>query len=169
MAKTPEIEGVKEAVRALRKIDPEMRKTFNANVKAVVEPMTSAMQSNYDDMRFPSGTKRKWGTSAVGAKARKLNPLTAAAAKRGVKVKIDTNRKSGAAFTVMQTNPGAAIFDLAGNSTPLGEAFTAKFGRSPSRVMWPNAEVHLPDVRKNLVELIEEIEQDISRELQRRG
>jgi hypothetical protein len=35
--------------------------------------------------------------------------------------------------------------------------------------MWPNAEVHLPDVRENLVELIEEIEQDISRELQRRG
>ena len=169
MAKTPEIEGVKEAVRALRKIDPEMRKTFNANVKAVVAPMTSAMQSNYDDMRFPSGTKRKWGTQAVGAKARKINPLTAASARRGVKVKIDTGRKSGAAFTVMQTNPGAAIFDVAGNGTPLGRAFTSKFGRSSSRVMWPNAEVHLDDVRKNLVELIEEIEQDISRELQRRG
>lgn len=112
MAKTPEIEGVKEAVRALRKIDPAMRKTFNTSVKAVVSPMTSAMQSNYDDMRFPSGTKRKWGTQAVGAKARKINPLTAAAAKRGVKVKIDTNRKSGAAFTVMQTNPGATIFDF---------------------------------------------------------
>ena len=169
MAKTPEIEGVKEAVRALRKIDPEMRKTFNANVKAVVAPMTSAMQSNYDDMRFPSGTKRKWGTQAVGAKARKINPLTAASARRGVKVKIDTGRKSGAAFTVMQTNPGAAIFDMAGNGTPLGRAFTAKFGRSSSRVMWPNAEVHLDDVRENLVELIQEIEQDISRELQRRG
>jgi len=169
MAKTPEITGVKEAVRALRKIDPEMRKTFNANVKAVVAPMTSAMQSNYDDARFPSGTKRKWGTQAVGAKARKINPLTAAAAKRGVRVKIDTSRKSGAAFTVMQTNPGAAIFDMAGNGTPLGRAFTAKFGRSSSRVMWPNAEVHLPDVRKNLVELIEEIEQDINREIQRRS
>ena len=169
MAKTPEIEGVKEAVRALRKIDPAMRKTFNTNVKAVVAPMTSAMQSNYDDMRFPSGTKRKWGTQAVGAKARKINPLTAASARRGVRVKIDTSRKSGAAFTVMQTNPGAAIFDMAGNGTPLGRAFTAKFGRSSSRVMWPNAEVHLDDVRKNLVELIEEIEQDISRELKRRG
>tara|TARA_R110002126_G_scaffold42032_2_gene121905 strand:+ start:218 stop:727 length:510 start_codon:yes stop_codon:yes gene_type:complete len=169
MAKTPEIEGVKEAVRALRKIDPAMRKTFNTNVKAVVAPMTNAMQSNYDDARFPSGTKRKWGTQAVGAKARKINPLTAASARRGVRVKIDTNRKSGAAFTVMQTNPGAAIFDMAGNGTPLGRAFTAKFGRSSSRVMWPNAEVHLDDVRENLVELIQEIEQDINRELQRRG
>ena len=169
MAKTPQIEGVKEAVRALRKIDPEMRKTFNANVKAVVAPMTSAMQSNYDDARFPSGTKRKWSQNPVGAKSKKINPLTAASARRGVKVKIDTNRKSGAAFTVMQTNPGAVIFDMAGNGTPLGRAFTAKFGKSPSRVMWPNAEVHLPDVRENLVELIEEIEQDISRELQRRG
>ena len=35
--------------------------------------------------------------------------------------------------------------------------------------MWPNAEVHLDDVRENLVELIQEIEQDINRELQRRG
>ena len=40
MAKTPEIEGVKEAVRALRKIDPAMRKTFNTNVKAVVATAT---------------------------------------------------------------------------------------------------------------------------------
>ena len=169
MAKTPQIEGVKEAVRALRKIDPEMRKTFNANVKAVVEPMTSAMQSNYDDMRFPSGTKRKWSQNPLGAKSRKLNPLTAAAARRGVKVKIDTNRKSGAAFTVMQTNVGATIFDLASNSTPLGRAFTRKFGKTPSRVMWPNAEVHLPDVRENLVYLIVGIELDINREIQRRA
>lgn len=169
MAKTPEIEGVKEAVRALRKIDPEMRKIFNANVKAVVEPMTSAMKSNYDDMRFPSGTKRKWSVNPLGAKSRKLNPLTAASARRGVKVKIDTNRKSGAAFTVMQTNPGATIFDLARNSTPLGRAFTQKFGKTPSRVMWPNAEVHLPDVRENLVYLIVGIELDINREIQRRS
>jgi hypothetical protein len=169
MAKTPEIEGVKEAVRALRKIDPEMRKTFNYNVKAVVEPMTKAMQQNYDDARFPSGTKRKWSTNPVGAKSKKINPLTAAAARRGVKVKINTSRKSTAAITVMQTNPGAAIFDMAGNSTPLGRAFTQKFGRSPSRVMWPTAGIYLDDVRKVLMDLIEDIEQDISRELQRRA
>ena len=168
MAQTPQIEGVKEAIRALRKIDPEMRKTFNTNVRAIALPMTNAMQSNYDDMRFPSGTKRRWSDKS-GTSARAIFPLTAAKARRGVKVKIDTNRRSGAAITVMQTNPGAAVFDLATNSTPLGEAFSATFGRSPSRVMWPEAEVHVDDVRDNLVELIHEIEKDISDELKRRG
>ena len=166
MAKTPQIEGVKEAMRALRKIDPEMRKTFNANVKAIVAPMTSAMQSNYNDSRFPSGTKRNWRESDG---KRLTFPLTAAKASRGVKVKIDTNRRSGAAITVMQTNAGASVFDKAGNSTRLGRAFTQKLGRSPSRLMWPTAEVHLYDVRRNLVDLIEKVEQDISIELKRRG
>jgi hypothetical protein len=164
MAGTPEVEGVKEAIKALRKIDPEMRKAFNTNVRMITKQMTDAMKSNYDDIRFPSGTKRKWSQDG----AQKF-PLTASRARNGVRVKIDTSRKASTAISVRQSNAAAVIFDIAGAKTnnKLARAFDTTFGRRSSRVMWPEAEAHIDDVRNNLVELLEQIEQDISREVER--
>lgn len=151
MAKTSEITGVKETIKALRRIDPELRKEFNAKYKDAVSPMTNAAKAIYDDQRFPSGTKRTWAPGG-----RKIFPLTAAKAKTGVKPKINTSYRGGTALYVMQANPAAAVFDIAGRSTGLGAAFTAKFGRDPSRVMWPVAERHEKQVKKNVEELVKE-------------
>jgi hypothetical protein len=151
MARTPEIEGVKDTIKALRRIDPELRKEFNAKYKDAVSPMTNAAKAIYDDQRFPSGTKRTWAPGG-----RKIFPLTAAKAKTGVKPKINTSYRGGTALYVMQANPAAAVFDIAGRSTGLGAAFSAKFGRDPSRVMWPVAERHEKQVKKNVEELVKE-------------
>jgi hypothetical protein len=40
--------------------------------------------------------------------------LTAAKAKTGVKPKINTSYRGGTALYVMQANPAAAVFDIAG-------------------------------------------------------
>ena len=151
MARTPEIEGVKDTIKALRRINPELRKEFNAKYKDAVSPMTNAAKAIYDDQRFPSGTKRTWAPGG-----RKIFPLTAAKAKTGVKPKINTSYRGGTALYVMQANPAAAVFDIAGRSTGLGAAFSAKFGRDPSRVMWPVAERHEKQVKKNVEELVKE-------------
>ena len=151
MARTPEIEGVKDTIKALRRIDPELRKEFNAKYKNAVSPMTNAAKAIYDDQRFPSGTKRTWAPGG-----RKIFPLTAAKAKTGVKPKINTSYRGGTALYVMQANPAPAVFDIAGRSTGLGAAFSAKFGRDPSRVMWPVAERHEKQVKKNVEELVKE-------------
>ena len=151
MAKTSEITGVKETIKALRRIDPELRKEFNTNYGRAVSPMTNAAKAIYDDQRFPSGTKRTWAPGG-----RKIFPLTAAKAKTGVKPKINTSYRGGTALYVMQANPAAAVFDIAGRSTGLGAAFSAKFGRDPSRVMWPVAERHEKQVKKNVEELVKE-------------
>ena len=151
MAKTPEIEGVKDTIKALRRIDPELRKEFNAKYKNAVSPMTNAAKAIYDDQRFPSGTKRTWAPGG-----RKIFPLTAAKAKTGVKPKINTSYRGGTALYVMQANPAAAVFDIAGRSTGLGAAFSAKFGRDPSRVMWPVAERHEKQVKRNVEELVKD-------------
>jgi hypothetical protein len=151
MARTPEIEGVKDTIKALRRIDPELRKEFNAKYKDAVSPMTNAAKAIYDDQRFPSGTKRTWAPGG-----RKIFPLTAAKAKTGVRPKINTSYRGGTALYVMQANPAAAVFDIAGRSTGLGAAFSAKFGRDPSRVMWPVAERHEKQVKRNVEELVKE-------------
>jgi hypothetical protein len=73
--------------------------------------------------------------------------LSASKAVRGVGVRVN-NKKKGAAFSVMQKNPAAAIFDIAGraNVNPLGTAFSTKFGRSASRVIWPVFEAKISDL-----------------------
>lgn len=162
MPASHEITGVKEAIRALRKIDPEMRKAFNANVKEIAAPMTDAIKATYSESMFPSGTKYSWTKDG-----RQIFPLAVGKAKRGTKVKIDTNRRSSTAITVMQTNVGAAVFDKAGTTNKLGRAMSDKSGRNASRVMWPIAENYIEDVRKNLIVLIEDLEKTISDELEK--
>jgi len=130
---TLEVNGVKDAVKYLNKVEPGFRKAYVANMKEIAKPMTDAMKANYDDNRFPSGTQRNWSPGG-----RQVFPLSASKAIRGVGVRVN-NKKQGAAFSVMQKNPAAAIFDIAGraNVNPLGTAFSNKFGRSASRVIWP--------------------------------
>jgi hypothetical protein len=139
---TIQVNGVKDAVKYLNQVEPGYRKAYVANMKEIAKPMTDAMQSQYDDSKFPSGTQRNWSPGG-----RQVFPLSASKAVRGVGVRVN-NKKKGAAFSVMQKNPAAAIFDIAGrgNVNPLGTAFSTKFGRSASRVIWPVFEAKISDL-----------------------
>ena len=158
---TIEVDGVKEAVKYLNKVEPGFRKAYVANMKQVAQPMTDAMKSNYDDNRFPSGTKRNWSPEG-----RQIFPLSAANASRGVSLRVN-NKKSGAAFSVMQKNPAAAIFDIAGrsNTNPLGTAFSTKFGRSASRVIWPVFETKISDISANVQEVVNDVMAEVNKNL----
>jgi hypothetical protein len=69
----------------------------------------------------------------------------------------------------MQSNPAAAIFDMAGkkNLNGLGSAFSSKFGKEPSRVMWPVAEQKSKDVQDGIKDLVKETEKVIQKEVDR--
>lgn len=161
MAGTPQIRGLKEAAKTLRQIDPEMRKVFNKNVREIARPVTDAAKANYTDALIPSGTRRNWQQGG-----RPKFPFVASKARSGVKVKIDTRARSRSAIKIVQTNPAAAIQEFAGTKTnnSLGRAFNNK-SRPPARVMWPAAELHLPQVQDNLVDYLKEVEDTINREL----
>lgn len=158
---TIQVDGVKEAVKYLNKVEPGYRKTYVANMKEIAKPMTDAMKSNYDDMRFPSGTKRNWAPNG-----REIFPLSASKAVRGVAVRVN-NKKKGAAFSVMQKNPAASIFDIAGraNTNPLGTAFSTKFGRSASRVIWPVFEAKISDLTVEVQKVVDEIMAEANKNL----
>ena len=158
---TIEVDGVKEAVKYLNKVEPGFRKAYVANMKQVAQPMTDAMKSQYDNSRFPSGTKRNWTDEG-----RQIFPLSAANASRGVSLRVN-NKKSGAAFSVMQKNPAAAIFDIAGraNTNPLGTAFSTKFGRSASRVIWPVFETKISDISANVQKVVNDVMAEANKNL----
>lgn len=156
-----QVDGVKEAVKYLNQVEPGYRKAYVANMKMVAQPMTDAMKSNYDDMRFPSGIKRKWSPEG-----RQVFPLTAANAVKGVSLRVN-NKKQGAAFSVMQKNPAAAIFDIAGraNANPLATAFSTKFGRSASRVIWPVFEAKISDISANIQKVVDDVMAEVNKNL----
>lgn len=156
---TIKVDGVKEAVKYLNQVEPGYRKAYVANMKEIAKPMTSAMKSNYDDSRFPSGTKRNWSPNG-----RQVFPLSASKSASGVALRVN-NKKSGAAFSVMQKNPAAAIFDIAGraNTNPLGTAFSAKFGRSASRVIWPVFEAKISDITAEVQKVVDDVMAEVNK------
>ena len=158
---TIKVNGVKEAVKYLNQVEPGYRKAYVANMKEIAKPMTDAMKSEYDNNRFPSGTKRNWS-----ANGRQIFPLSAANAIRGVSLRVN-NKKVGAAFSVMQKNPAAAIFDIAGraNSNPLGTAFTTKFGRTASRVIWPVFETKIVDMTTEIQKVVNDVMAEVNKNL----
>jgi len=156
------VEGVKEAVKHLEKCEPGFRKAYVANMKEVARPMTDAMKNSYTDSSFPSGTQRNWAQ-----KGTPKFPLTAAAAKRGVSLRVNNKRGKSAAISVMQKNPAAAIFDIAGrsNTNPLGMAFTTKFGRTASRVIWPAFEANITEIIGGIQKVADEVMTEVNNNL----
>jgi len=103
--------GVEDAIKALRKIDPELRKQFNRDAKDIAQPAIAEAQRSYPEMPL-SGMARQWQS-----KGRTLFPYVATRARRGAKVKVDTSRKTRNVILIQQTDPGAVIFETAGRRT----------------------------------------------------
>ena len=158
MSTTVRIDGVKETIAELRKLDPNLRKKFNANVREITKPIVQAAQATYRAQNFPSGTARKWEQ-----RGRQIFPLDQSKAVRGVSTKISTSRKQASTIVVAQTNPGAALFEFASNGR-LGTAFTGKNGPSP-RAMWPAADRNQTQVASELAKLVEDVTDQMNRML----
>jgi len=147
---TVQIQGVKETIRELSKIDPEIRRSFNKNVKAIVKPAIVAAQQKYKSEPYPSGTARNWQQGG-----RQKFPLSGDQAARGVKTSIKTAKKNQSTILVMNANAGAAIFEFA-NTGALGSAFRDKNG-TPARTLWPSVNARMPDIVSNMRQLVDEV------------
>lgn len=154
-----EIRGTKEAIKSLRQIDPDLRKQFTKDARVVAQPIIDAAKAAYPE-RLLSGMARPW-TQGENQKF----PYSQSKAKSGVKFKVDTRRKSGSAIKVQQTNPAAAIADIAGksNANTLGQNLN-RYGR-PSRFMWPAAEKNLDAVTRRMTDLVKDVMETVSKEL----
>jgi hypothetical protein len=115
---TIKVQGAKEAIIQLRKIDPELRREFNNNIKQVAAPAVAAGQAAYRSLPL-SNMRYVWSDEG-----RKVFPFVVSKAQRGVQVKADTRRKSTASILIAQMDPAAAIFETAGrkNMNRLGQS-----------------------------------------------
>ncbi len=116
--------GINEAIRALNKIEPGLRKEFNNEARAIAAPATDAVRSAYKFVPL-SGMNRTWAGPAV--KGRKVFPWNLDKARKGVDVVFNTDRRSTGTIMIVQRDTGTAIFETAGRKNPnaLGEALGA--------------------------------------------
>jgi hypothetical protein len=155
---TVEVTGVKDTIKALRNLDPELRKQFNKDAKRVAEPITSAAKNAYPT-QFLSGMSRPWSQ-----RGRQLFPYSQAAARQGVVVKINTNKRAVGVITVIQKNPAASIVDMAGKrggTNAQGARFIGALFGSPSRIMWPAAESQENRVENAMIELVKQAAEQV--------
>ena len=160
-----EVKGGKEALKTLRRIDPEARKQFLKDAKKIADPIISAAKDNYPADPFVlSGMSRKWTKNG-----RELFPYSQAKARRNVQLKLDTRARSGGLIKVVQKDVAASIYEVAGRKNP-GSAFNARLSaktRRPSRALWPAAEDNLTKVQNEMLDALREVERLITRELER--
>jgi hypothetical protein len=157
--------GVKEALKELKNIDPEMRKIVDAKAKDIARPATDSIKAQYPE-KYLSGMAKMWTQ-----RGRQLFPYDQAAARKGVVVKVDTGRKNLSVIRIEQKNPAAAIIDMAGkrgSDNPQGDMFiynlTINAG-NPSRVMWPTFERQAAQVNQQMFNVIKDLMATLNKNL----
>jgi hypothetical protein len=154
-----EVNGVRDVLKTLRQVDPELRKEFNRNARTIVKPIMDDAKRRYTVIPL-SGFRRRWAPEG-----RELTPKPIGRWRSGVTFRVNASKKQTTVFVVKQVNPIAAVFDKAGKQ--LGANLAAAGWGQPSRVMWPAYDARIDDVRDELVDLITEAADRISRKYQR--
>lgn len=151
-----EVQGVKQTLRMLRSIDPELRKQFNKDARQVVKPLMDDAKQRYT--RVPlSGFNRKW---------KEITPRTIGRYRSGVSFRVNTSDKRGAVFTVLQRNAAASVFDMAGRNgtNQLSRSLERAGWGTASRVMWPAAETKGDQAIAELLNLVEQVANRLDRQ-----
>ena len=152
-----EVAGAKDAIKALRRIDPEMRKQFNRDAAQIMKPAVDRIKAAYPD-KLPSGMQRAW-TMRSGFKQ---FPYDATKMRKGVKFKIDTRRKSATVMRLVQTEPSAVFIEFVGRRQmpQIAKVLTFFYGQ-PGRFMWPAAEKAIPEVIDELRKRVYKATRDV--------
>ena len=165
MTTTIQVFGVKEALKELRDIDPDLRKLINARAKDIVKPATDAIKNKYP-AQYLSGMQRNWTQ-----RGRLKFPYDQAAARKGVTLKIDTGKKSRSVIRIDQRNPAAALIDMAGKQGGRNaqggrfvDALTTIYGQ-PSRVMWPAYLANGNEVEQRMFNVVEDLMEMVNKKV----
>ena len=109
---TVRVDGVKNTINQLGKIDKELQKEFKVNATRIAQPAISAAQNMYTQVPL-SGMSRDWKQKKDG---RKIKGFSVAKAKAGVQMKFDTRRNAVGVILIIQKDQAAAIFETAGRA-----------------------------------------------------
>ena len=154
--------GVKEAMRDLQKMEPDLAKEIKRDFKDIVDPIVKDARSQVV-ARPLSGFERSW-------KDGRIFPWSQNAVSKSIIARFSNRRRGNslAVFSVTMKSPAGTIFDIAGrsNNNQLARALDQLYGRA-SRLMWPTYEKHADAVNENMKRLVDRITDEANRRLVR--
>lgn len=154
--------GVKDAIRSLNKIEPGLRKQFQAEVTQIAQPAIQEAQRRYSAAGVPlSGMQYRWNN-----RGRQLFPYNPAKAIKGVKVKLEGDRRVTATIVITQSDAGTAAFESAGraNRNRLGDALGA-LAPGRTRIIGPAIYSKSGQIARGIYEASLKVVERVNREL----
>lgn len=164
-----EIAGAREAIRALNKIEPGLRKQFAEDATRIAQPAIDEAKRRYNAIGWGQtkvrGVSRAWAGPAVNG--RRVMPFNTIKAQNGVKVRVQSDMRRTALILLEQRDAGAAILESAGrrNPNPLGEAL-GFLRPSTSRILGPSVfskrEQISDAMNKAMLEVVNRVDRELN-------
>jgi hypothetical protein len=157
-----ELVGAKEAVRSLNKIEPGLRKQFAAEATQIAQPAIEEAASRYQALGVPlSGMNRNWTNNG-----RKIFPFSVNKAVRGLKVRVEGDRRKTGVILLEQRDVAAAVFEGAGraNANSLGNSL-GQLSPGRTRILGPSLYKRQGEVTKEMEKAVLAVIDRVNKEL----
>ena len=132
------VDGLESTLKALQKIQPEVKKQFFKDAKKILKVAVDEAKTLYpaeDSTRknggFPSGLSRAWKPGG-----RPLFPYSQEKAVQGVKIETSLSKKKDAVLTIVNKDGAASVIDYAGTKTSNALGAALNGWATKPRVMW---------------------------------
>lgn len=157
---TVDVQGVRDTVRALNKIEPGLRKVFVREAEQIAEPAVAHARQSYLEMPL-SGMRRQWKQQG-----RNLFPYDPNAARKGVRLRVDTDRRTLATIRIEQRHAGTAVYETAGRKTvnALGTSL-GYLRQGTSRILGPSVYRRRSQIVGNMADLVRRYAKRVESEL----
>jgi hypothetical protein len=183
MAQIIAVNGVRATVQYLQRFEKDAYKAIKKEMILKAQPTVKAVKSEFpkqpwDAVNGVNWTKygrQKRGRASLGDKSAKFPRYQQGRVRQGVKADDGSRRrqKDGTyqILRIKQTNAAGSIYDLAKNTRTIGkESFTKnlnnkKRGQPNSRVMWPTVLKHLPQLEKDVNDILQVIEKQFNAQI----
>lgn len=158
---TVTVTGVKETLRELGKIEPELAKQIKKDVKQITASVVADAKSAVPNQVL-SGFARQW-------QGGRLTPFSSETVRKSITTRFSNRRKGAVAvFAVVMKSAIGTVIDITGRSSSgnLATQLEARFGRA-SRFMWPAYERNKGQVEQDLQAVVAVIQRETNSRLVR--
>ena len=163
-----EIEGLKESLKIINKVDKKLRLEIGRDIKRIGEKTVVAAIMELVPPGAPmSGMEHRKRTGWYNSKNKGIKVKTNTRGARRRNIEKGAQYETLAVITVGTTGAALAMMDMAGKRSSAGEGPKARpnfvqvlnerLGHGPSRLMWAGGEIAIPDFQREFGPTIDRV------------
>jgi len=161
---TMQVQGLESTLKALQKIQPEVKKQFFRDAKKILKvavdeakTLYPAEDANKKNGGFPSGLSRAWAPGG-----RPLFPYDQGKAVKGVMIETSLSKKKDAVLTIVNKDGAASVIDYSGTKTTNALGAALNGWATKPRVMWRAYENNAGRIEDEMKKSVDEVMKRIS-------